>query len=190
MIVLALIATIVIAVFLIALTQPVKAYDVQVSGLPSSVPLDKETTIVVTIAMQGAQSVPIEKVELVLLNSSKGIIVNGTFEANGTIIDDGGFILSVGVTNGVINHGWGYDSTTGIVYSVKIILKSTEFKASKGNELDVIVDRGNGLSPLHSSAMMFDIGGEIPWLMIIVAIVVIDAIIVVSVWYYLRNRRK
>jgi len=190
MIVVAIAATLVIALLLLVLTQPVQAYKVQVSGLPDPIPLDKETTIVITIDLEGAQSVPIEKVELILLNSSKGIIAIGTFEANGTIIDDGGFILSVGVTGGTINHGWGYDSTTGIVYSVKMILKSTDFEASKGNELDVIVDRGVGLSPLRSPSMTFDIGGEIPWAMIIAAIVILDLIIVIGVWYYFKKIRK
>ena len=190
MIVVAIAATLVIALLLLVLTQPVQAYKVQVSGLPDSIPLDKETTIVITVDLEGAQSIPIEKVELILLNSSKGIMAIGTFEANGTIIDDGGFIVSVSMTGGTINHGVGYDSTTGIVYSVKILLKSTAFEVSKGNELDVTVYRGLGLSPLHSPAMMFDIGGEIPWLMIIVAIVIVNAIIVVGVWYYFRRVRK
>jgi hypothetical protein len=190
MIVVAIVATLVIASLLLVLTQPVQAYSVRVSGLPDPIPLDKETTIVITVDLEGAQSIPIKKIDIILSDPDQGIMANGSFYANGTIIDDGGFIISVSVTDGTINHGWGYDSTTGIVYSVVILLKSSDFQQSKGNEFTAIVDRGPGLSPLRSPSETFDIGGEIPWLMIILVIVVVDVIIIVGVWYYLRNRRK
>ena len=190
MIVVAIVATVVIALLLLVLTQPVQAYKVQVSGLPDPIPLDKETTIVITVDLEGAQSIPIKKIDIILSDPDQGIMANGSFYANGTIIDDGGFIISVSVTDGTINQGWGYDSTTGIVYSVVILLKSSDFEQSKGNEFTVIVERGPGLSPLRSPSETFDIGGEVPWLMIILVIVVVDVIIIVGVWYYLRNRRK
>ena len=190
MIVVAIAATLVIASLLLVLTQPVQAYTVQVSGLPDPIPLDKETTIVITVDLEGSQSIPIKKIDIILSDPDKGIMANGSFSANGTILDDGGFIISVSVTDGTINQGWGYDSTTGIVYSVVILLKSSDFKVSKGNEFTAIVDRGPGYSPLRSPLMTFDIGGEIPWLLIILVFLVVDAIIVVGVWYYFRRVRK
>jgi hypothetical protein len=186
----ALIATFIIVTLLITLTSPVQAYDVRVSGLPGSISLDKETTIVITVDLEGAQSVRIDKIEIVLVDSSNVQMAKGSFRANGTIIDDGGFIVSVEVTSGTINQGWGYDSTTGIVYSVKILLKSADFTASSGNGMKVIVDRGSEFPLLQSEKQSFGIGGETPWLLIIVVIIVVDIAIILGVWYYFKKIRK
>jgi hypothetical protein len=183
-------AILIIIVLLLTLAQPVQAYKVQVSELPNSVPLDKETTILITIDLEGAQSIRIEKVEAIISNPREGIIASGTFDANGTIIDDGGFIVSVSLINGTIDQSWGYDNATGIVYSVKILLKSSDFQASKGNEFTVIVYRGLLFSPLRSPSVIFNITEVNPWPTVILGVGVAEATIFLGVFYAFRKRRK
>jgi hypothetical protein len=183
-------AILIIIVLLLTLAQPVQAYKVQVSELPNSVPLDKETTVLITIGLEGAQSVRIEKVEAIISNPREGIIASGTFDANGTIIDDGGFIVSVSLINGTIDQSWGYDNATGIVYSVKILLKSSDFQASEGNEFTVIVYRGLLSNPLRSPSVIFNITEVNPWPTVILGVGVAEATIFLGVFYAFRKRRK
>jgi len=177
-------------VLLLALAQPVQAYKVQVSELPDSIPLDKETTILITIGLEGAQSVRIDKVEIILSDPIQGIIAMGNLYANGTIIDDGGFIVSVSLISGTINQSWGYDSTTGIVYSVTILLKSSDFQVSKGNEFTVLVFRGLDFNPLRSSSLIFDITDVNPWPMLILGVGAAEAFLLLGVFYAFRKRKK
>jgi hypothetical protein len=183
-------AMLIIIVLLLTLAQPVQAYKVQVSELPDSVPLDKETTILIAIDLEGAQSIRIEKVEAIISNPREGIIASGTFDANGTIIDDGGFIVSVSLINGTIDQSWGYDNATGIVYSVKILLKSSDFQASEGNEFTVIVYRGLLSNPLRSPSVIFNITEVNPWPTVILGVGVAEATIFLGVFYAFRKRRK
>lgn len=184
-------AMLIVIVLLLALAQPVQAYKVQASELPNSVPLDKETTIRVQIDLEGAQSIRIEKIEAIISNPGEGIIASGMFDANGTIIDDGGFIVSVGLTSGTINQSWGYDSTTGIVYSIKILLKSSDFKASEGNEFTVIVYRGLLFNPLRSDSVIFNITEANPWPIVIAGVAVVEVcIFLVTYSLFFRKRTK
>ena len=175
---------------LLTLAKPVQALKVQVTDLPTSISLDKETTFQIQIDLEGAQSIRIEKVEAIISNPGKGIIASGTFDANGTIIDDGGFIVSVSLTSGTINQSWGYDSTTGIVYSIKILLKSSDFKASKGNEFTVIVYRGLLFNPLRSDSVVFDITEVNPWPIVIAGVAVTVGCILLVTYLLFKKRPK
>lgn len=178
---------------LLTLATPVQAMRAKVTfppTLPISIPLDMETTILIQIDLEGAQSIRIEKIEAIISNPGKGIIASGTFDANGTIIDGGGFIVSVSLTSGTINQSWGYEGANGLVYSIKILLTSSDFKASKGNEFTVIVYRGLLFNPLRSDSVIFDITEVNPWPMLILGVGVAEALLLLGVFYAFRKRKK
>jgi hypothetical protein len=188
--VVAIVAIFLIFALLLTLVKPVEGMKVQAMDPPTSIPLDMETTILIQIDLEGSQSIRIEKVEAIISNPGEGIIASGTFDANGTIIDDGGFIVSVSLTSGTINQSWGYEGADGIVYSLKILLKSSDFKASKGNELTVIVYRGLLFNPLRSPSVIFNITEVNPWPTVILGVGVAEATIFLGVFYAFRKRRK
>jgi hypothetical protein len=188
--VVAIVAIFLIFALLLTLAKPVEGMKVQVTAPPTSIPLDMETTISIQIYFEGAQSVRIEKVEAIIFNPNEGIIASGTFDANGTIIDDGGFIVLVSMTSGTINQSWGYEGANGIVYSLKILLKSSDFKASEGNEFTVIVYRGLLFNPLRSPSVIFNITEVNPWPTVILGVGVAEATIFLGVFYAFRKRGK
>ena len=175
---------------LLTLAKPVQALKVQVTDLPTSISLDKETTFQIQIDLEGAQSIRIEKVEAIISNPGKGIIASGTFDANGTIIDDGGFIVSVSLTSGTINQSWGYEGANGIVYSLKLLLKSSDFKASEGNELTVIVYRGLLFNPLRSPSVIFSITEVNPWPTVILGVAVVEICIFLVMYFLFKKQTK
>lgn len=188
--VVAIVAMLLILALLLTLAEPAQAMKVQATDLPTSIPLNTETTISIQIDLEGAQSVRIEKVEAIISNPNEGIIASGTFDANGTIIDDGGFILSASLTSGMVSQSWGYEGANGIVYSVKMLLKSSDFKASNGNEFTVIVYRGLLFNPLRSVSVMFNITEVNPWPTVILGVGVAEAVIFLGVFYAFRKQRK
>ena len=188
--VVAIVAMLLIFALLLTLAEPVQAMKVQVTDLPTSIPLDMETTILVQIDLEGAQSIRIEKVEAIISNPSEGIIASGTFDANGTIIDDGGFIVSVSLISGTINQSWGYEGANGLVYSINILLKSSHFKASKGNEFTVIVYRGLLFNPLRSDSVVFDITEVNPWPIVIAGVAVTVGCILLVTYLLFKKRPK
>ena len=192
--VVAIVAILLIFALLLTLAQPVQAMKAKVTYPPTppiSIPLDTETTIPIQIDLEGAQSIRIEKVEAIISNPGEGIIASGTFDANGTIIDDGGFIISISLTSGTINQSWGYEGTDGIVYSVKILLRSSDFEASKGNEFTVIVYRGPLFNPLRSESVIFNITEANPWPIVIAGVAVVEVcIFLVTYSLFFRKRTK
>lgn len=188
--VVAIVSIFLIFALLLTLAKPVEGMKVQTTTPPTYIPLDTETTISIRIYFEGAQSVRIEKVEAIISNPNRGIIASGTFDANGTIIDDGGFIISVGLTSGTVNQSWGYEGADGFVYSLKILLKSSDFKASEGNELTLIVYRGLLFNPLRSFSVNFNITEENPWPTVILGVGVAEAAVFLGVFYAFRKRMK
>ena len=188
--VVAIVAMLLILALFLTLAKPVEGMKVQATDPPTSIPLDVETTILIQIDLEGAQSVRIEKVEAIISNPGKGIIASGTFDANGTIIDDGGFIVSVSLTSGTINQSWGYEGANGLVYSINILLKSSHFKASKGNELTVIVYRGLLFNPLRSDSVIFNITEVNPWPIVILGVAVVEVCIFLVTYFLFKKRTK
>jgi len=159
------------------------------SGMPDHFLLDDAATIVITIDQEGATYVPIEDVEIVLSHPAKGIIASGSFDENGTIIDDGDFIVSVASIIGTTDQRWGFDNTTGNVYFVSILLQSSDFQPSTGNELTVFVDRGVELSRLRTESVTFDITGPNTWFVVLVVVAAIELCIFLGLFYAVRKSR-
>ena len=174
---------------LLAFVQPASAHPI-LSGVPSSIPLDEETTIIVTLEMDGEDAIKIESVQLDVFNSDNAVIATGSFHADGSIINDGGFIVSVVLTSGSISDDWGYETQEGIVYAVTILLNSSDFAESAGNKMMATLYRGEGQSSMQSDMVSFGIGAQFPWLYVIIAIAVIAVVIVLGAVYYFGRKKK
>ncbi len=159
------------------------------SGVPRSIPLDKETTVIITIDLVEQEAIRIESIQMTIVNSADSQIASGRFSADGAVLVGGGFLVSAQLTQGSVVGDWGYGSQNQMKYAVTVLFGSTYFQESRDNGMIVTLFRGEGQSPMVSDMAVFDLGQEFPWVYVLVAVGIVAVIIVLGAVYYFRGKK-
>lgn|GEM_PF-2874831 len=187
------ISTVILMVCLIAsanfLTTSADAYDVKLSGVPSAFQLDRESSFLIIIDLEGEDRIQFEKIVISIYDIKNELVVVGSFAPDGEIIESGNFLVSVELINGNASGTNVTCSNHEICYLVTVYFSSNDCGYSYGNELRVVVFRGEGLVPLQTSFTPFDIGIPPPWATIISVVVIVDVALMIIIYYYLRRRK-
>jgi hypothetical protein len=171
------------------LTTGAYAYEVRLSNVPSAFQLDRESSFLVIIDLEEDESIQFEKIIISIYDIKDELVAVGNFAPDGEIIESGNFLVSVELIEGSVSETNVTGSDHEISYLVTIRFSSNDFGYSYGNEMRVVVYRGEGLVPLLTSFAPFDIGIPPPWATIISAIVVIDVAAMIVIYYYLKKRK-
>jgi len=171
-----------------AASQPSTAYSVGISGFPDAFHLERESHFTVVIDLEGSESITFDRIIVSIFDIRGELLAAGYFAPDGRVGNAGNFLLSVTITEGEATGNLVVGGEQGIVYQIEVLFSSDDFELTEGNEMRVMLIRGEGMVPLQATVAPFDIGIEPPWGLIFGVAVAVDAGIFVTAYLYLKRR--